>query len=464
MSSDESSRGKAGSHVGARVDSRVVARVDSRVGARVDSRVGSHVDSHVGGATEPRVSGDTAARFTLLGALYFAQGLPFGFFIQALPVLLRKDGVSLSKIGFTALLTLPWALKFLWAPTVDTRWWRRVGRRRTWILSMQVAAVLVLTVVAVTPGSDRLAMLMIAMFVLNSIAATQDIATDGLAVELLPRAERGFANGLQVAGYRVGMVVGGGVLLGVYDELGHHGLFAIMAGLTALSTLPVLLTSEPHTVERPTPTSGDLIGADHFLRLAGAWRIIALVVIYKAGEAAAQSMLRPFLVDRGLGLTQIAWVSGTVGSFAGMAGALVGGALIGPLGRQRALIVFGIGQVVTVLGYAYLAFGTPTYEQLYVWAGVEVFASGMATAALFTSMMDWSRPTSSGTDYTVQASAVVIATGVASALGGVSADAIGYGGHFLVAAAACVIAVFAAWRLYPRTPFPSTLPIAEVRT
>lgn len=423
--------------------------------------------SHVGDAHAQRVSGATAARFGLLGTLYFAQGLPFGFFIQALPVMLRKDGVSLSKIGFTALLTLPWALKFLWAPVVDTRWWPRLGRRRTWILSMQVAAVLVLTVIAITPGSDRLAMLMVAMFALNSIAATQDIATDGLAVELLPRAERGFANGLQVAGYRVGMVVGGGVLLGIYDELGHHGLFAVMAGLTALSTLPVLQTREPPTVEQATharTTAGALVGADHFFRLAGAWRIITLVVIYKAGEAAAQSMLRPFLVDHGLGLTQIAWVSGTVGSFAGMAGALLGGALVGPLGRLRALIVFGIGQVVTVLGYAYLAFGTPTYEQLYVWAGVEVFASGMATAALFTSMMDWSRPTSSGTDYTVQASAVVIATGLASAIGGVSADALGYGGHFLVAAGVCVVAVIATWRLYPRAPFPSTLPMAEVRT
>lgn len=404
------------------------------------------------------------ARFTLLGGLYFAQGLPFGFFVQALPVLLRKDGVSLSKIGLTALLTLPWALKFLWAPVVDTKWWPRVGRRRTWILAMQIAATLVLTAIAATPGSDRLALLMVAMFVLNTIAATQDIATDALAVELLPPAERGFANGLQVAGYRIGMVVGGGVLLGVYNELGHRGLFAVMATLTALSTLPVLLTREPRTL-RETTARADLFGGAHFLRLPGAWRIMALVVVYKAGEAAAQGMLRPFLVDRGLDLTQIAWVSGTVGSFAGMAGALVGGALVAPLGRLRSLIVFGIGQVVSVLGYAYLAFGTPTYEQLYIWTGVEIFASGMATAALFTSMMDWSRASSSGTDYTVQASAVVIATGLSTALAGISADAFGYGAHYMLSASVCVIAVLAVWRLFPRTPFPpSTLPIAEVRT
>ena len=146
----------------------------------------------------------TVGRFTLLGTLYFAQGLPFGFFVQALPVLLRAAGVSLSAIGFSGLLVLPWALKFLWAPVIDRRWWPRLGRRRSWILAMQLAGTVVLAAIAVVPGADALPALMTAMFVLNLIAATQDIATDGLAVELLPPGERGFANGLQVAGYRVG--------------------------------------------------------------------------------------------------------------------------------------------------------------------------------------------------------------------------------------------------------------------
>jgi len=163
-------------------------------------------------------------------------------------VLLRQAGYSLSAIGFATLLSLPWALKFVWAPIVDRRYSPRLGRRRTWILAMQLAGTLILAGIAVAPGSDAIAVLMAAMLVLNLVAATQDIATDGLAVELLPPAERGLANGLQVAAYRVGMIVGGGVLLGLHDVLGHHGLFAVMAALTALSTLPVLVTREPPTV------------------------------------------------------------------------------------------------------------------------------------------------------------------------------------------------------------------------
>ena len=90
------------------------------------------------------ITRDTAGRFVLLGTLYFAQGLPYGFFSLALPVFLRQGGVSLSKIGFTSLLVLPWALKFLWAPFLDRVYWPKLGRRRTWILAMQLAATILL--------------------------------------------------------------------------------------------------------------------------------------------------------------------------------------------------------------------------------------------------------------------------------------------------------------------------------
>ena len=392
---------------------------------------------------------ETLARFTLLGTLYFAQGLPFGFFVQALPVLLRESGYSLGAIGLSSLLTLPWALKFVWAPVVDRTWWPRIGRRRSWILAMQLAGTVVLALIAIIPGSQSILVLMAAMVLLNLIAATQDIATDGMAVELLPEAERGFANGLQVAGYRVGMVVGGGVLLGVVGILGMHGLFGVMSVLTALSTLPVLFAKEPNTPLPPKQAVPEV----HFLKLPGVWRLIALVSVYKAGEAFASSMLRPFLVDHGMTLDDIAWLVGTVGFVAGMVGALVGGALVTLLGRRRSLIVFGIFQIIAVGGYAYLALGTPTKTEFYVWAAVEHLASGTATASLFTAMMDWSRPTSSGTDYTVQASAVVIATGLAATVSGFCAQALGYSAYFVMATALCVIAVLVIQWLFPKQPF-----------
>jgi RhtX/FptX family siderophore transporter len=386
-----------------------------------------------------------SSRLALLGCLYFSQGLPFGFFTQALPVLMRKLGVSLGAIGLSSLLALPWALKFLWAPAVDRFWIARFGRRKSWIVPLQLASVAVLAALALG-DPDSLRPLMAATLVLNLLAATQDIATDGLAVEMLGISERGLGNGLQVAGYRVGMIVGGGVLLILHDRLGSVGTFVAMALLTALATLPVAIAREPpraealHTGPRPRT---------HFLRRAGAARVLLLIVVYKAGDAFATGMLRPFLVDLGLSLTDVGVLLGTVGFVAGLFGALAGGALVNRFGRRPALLLFGALQAVAVASYAYLAAARPGPAVLYALCGWEHFAGGMATAALFTCMMDWCAPDSAATDYTVQASAVVIATGAASAVAGFSAQALGYVAHFALASVLAAAALLVVRATFP---------------
>lgn len=392
----------------------------------------------------------TGRKLALLASLYFSQGLPFGFFTQALPPMLRKQGHSLGEIGLTSLLALPWALKFLWAPAVD----RFPGagaaaRRKVWIVPLQLAAVaLLLALAAADRGGRGGALLMLGVLLLNLVAATQDIATDGLAVDLLAPAERGLGNGIQVAGYRVGMIAGGGILLVLHDRLGGPATLACMAALLALATVPVVLFREPSTTQRPSPTH-QARPAIHFLRRPGAGRLLLLILTYKAGDAFATGMLRPFLSDRGLSLADIGWLLGTVGFASGLAGALAGGALVNRLGRKTALLAFGLCQAVAVAGYAALALAAVLQPvPLYAVCAAEHFAGGMATAALFTSMMDWCAE-ASATDYTVQASAVVVATGIASALAGFSAQAFGYFGHFCLASALALGALAVVSRCFP---------------
>lgn len=380
----------------------------------------------------------TAAKMGLLGSLYFSQGLPFGFFTQALPVMLRKQGCSLGEIGLASLLALPWALKFVWAPVVDRCSFPRVGHRRSWIVPLQLAAAVILAVLGSLAEPSSMTLLMGAVLLLNLVAATQDIATDGLAVDLLAIPERGLANGVQVAGYRVGMIVGGGLLLILHDRLGSEGTFLAMAALTGFATIPIVVAREPARRPREAQRAST---HTHFLRRPGALRLVGLIVTYKAGDAFATGMLRPFLADAGLSLADIGWLLGTVGFLAGLVGALCGGALVNRLGRRRALVAFGLLQAMTVAGYAYLAIGKPSHVELYALCAAEHLAGGMATAALFTCMMDWCSRETSATDYTVQASAVVIATGLASALAGFSAQALGYFGHFCVATALALAAL-----------------------
>jgi PAT family beta-lactamase induction signal transducer AmpG len=387
----------------------------------------------------------TSAKLALLGSLYFSQGLPFGFFTQALPVLLRKQGHSLENVGLASLLALPWALKFLWAPVVDRYGSERFGRRKSWIVPLQLVAIGVLAALASATELPSLHVLFGVVFLLNLVAATQDIATDGLAVSMLSSSERGLANGVQVAGYRVGMVAGGGALLILYDDLGQAGIFLSMAALTALATLPIAITREPRTVV----SKDEPANVVHFVRRQGAPRILGLLVAYKAGDAFATGMLRPFLADAGYTLSDIGWLLGTVGFVAGLLGALAGGALVNRLGRKRALLVFGAAQAMTVLGYAYLAAGQLSRGPLYAVCAAEHFAGGMATAALFTCMMDWCSREAAATDYTVQASAVVIATGAAGALSGFSAQHLGFAGHFALAAALCLGSLVVVQRWFP---------------
>jgi MFS family permease len=369
----------------------------------------------------------------LLGTLYFSQGLPFGFFTQSLPVLLREAGVSLAGIGLVNLLALPWALKFLWAPLVDRTAPGPRGKRG-WILPLQLlTAMALLACAAMEPEGGMRAILGIVLFV-NLMAATQDIATDGLAVDILLPHERGLANGLQVAAYRAGMVVGGGVILMLLERLGWRWSMVGMAAVLLLATLPVwrwrapvgaapLSREQPHADHRPAP------GAARwgFWHRTGAVPLFVLVVTYKAGDAIVGAMIRPWMVDRGMSMTEIGFVLGTMGFVAALAGAMTGGALIHRLGRRTALVAFGFAQAASLTAFWACAVTAPPAAWVLAGIAVEHFVSSMATAALFTCMMDWTRPQFPAGDYTIQASAVVVSSGVAAAVSGALAQHHGYG-------------------------------------
>lgn len=293
-------------------------------------------------------------KWPLLLALYLSQGLPYGFFTQALPVLLREDGASLARIGVSGILFLPWALKWVIAPWVDAS-----GSRRGWIIPLQLAAVAVALGLSAAgeSGSAKLFWLQIGIVLTALIAATQDVPTDGWAVRLLAANERGLGNAVQVGGYRLGMVLGSGVLMIVLDRTGWAAAFVSMAVLLLVALLPVLLAVEepPSQGASTAPNARPLAQLRHRLAVPGMTLLLLALAAYKFGD-------------------------------------------------------------------------------------------GMATVALFTLMMDASDPAHSATDYTLQASVVVIATGLAGIAGGVIGDAVGFAGLFafsaLLSAAGC------AWLLH----------------
>jgi MFS transporter, PAT family, beta-lactamase induction signal transducer AmpG len=391
------------------------------------------------------------ARLSLLAALYFSQGLPFGFFTQALPVLLREQKLSLGAIGLTSLLAIPWALKFLWAPLID-----RHGTRRAWLIPLQLGSACLMVVIGLIDPKTALQAILITVVLTNLLASTQDIATDALAVDLLPPEERGMGNGVQVAGYRAGMIVGGGALLIAFDRLGWTLTFWLMAALLALATLPVALSPQARVPRAPSPAPASGAGgsARGWLKLPGQYAWIAALILYKLGDALGQGMLRPFMSDLGMELGDVGLILGTAGFSTGLIGALLGGWGVERLGRPRALLLFGLLQTIAVGLYAWPAMlgkgHALTHQAMWTAAMIEHLTGGMATAALFTWMMDRCRPDHAGADYTLQACIVVIATGVAQATSGFIAQYTGWPAHFLLSAALSLLGLVAITALLPR--------------
>jgi MFS family permease len=401
-----------------------------------------------------------------LGALYAAQGLPFGFFSLALPVLLREAGWSLTSIGFLHLLALPWALKFLWAPWVDHHF-----SRKAWLLGLQGAALLAalgMSMMKVEAGST---LLLAAVFGFNLIAATQDIVTDGLAVRLLDAHGRGLANGLQVGAYRLGMILGGGLLLWVFARTNWQVMFWCMAALLALSTLPVWFMREPlPSVEAapalPTTTpSTHAQTHSHASLLApsrpkarelalGWWHravspamltLAGLIVCFRFGDQIVSALITPFLSDQGLGKETIALMKGTVGSATSLGGAALGAVLMVRWGRRQALLWCGLAQSAGFALYIAVALGHGGEPLLWAATVLEGLVGTMATVALFALMMDAASPEHAGTDYSWLASVVVVVAGLGNLVAGVLADAMGYAATFslgaVLSALGCVFLV-----------------------
>ena len=378
----------------------------------------------------------------LLTSLYVAQGLPYGFFTQALPVLLRDAGLSLKAISATSLLFLPWALKFLWAPFVDHR-----GTRRQWLLPLQLSAVVgALALSQIDLGRGFLVVLG-AAFLFNVIAACQDVATDGLAVRILDTRERGLANGIQVGAYRIGMILGGGLLLWIFARTDWATMFACMAVLLAVTVLPVLRLREPPSPQAaPRPSAAQLAtGWIARLRVPGMGAFIALICFYKFGDSMVATLIGPFMRDSGLSKETIALMKGTVGSVASLAGAAVGGWFAFRAGRRKALLACGLLQSASLLCYVAAAHGIGGLGMFWAGTVAEHLLGSMATVALFTLMMDASDPEHAGTDYTLLACAIVFTMGLANFTGAAIADAVGYAPTFLagfvLSVAGCLVLV-----------------------
>jgi MFS transporter, PAT family, beta-lactamase induction signal transducer AmpG len=394
----------------------------------------------------------SARNIGLLFLLYFAQGLPFGFQSKGLKAYLTLSGVSLTQVGITTTaLALPWMLKALWAPLIDRYGSTRFGRRKSWIVPMQILLAAACALAAFVRPEERLFALLGLVLLMNLFAATQDIAVDGLAVDLLSKGELGYANIVQVNGFKLGSLVTGGLLLTASATIGWHGYFGVMAALFLGVLVAVLPFREPPpnlvaSLDRTVPEATAPPPLEHSLssvvttmiralKEPGAVWLLLFIGTYKLGESMLEGMFTPFLIKSNFTVAQIGIWVGTYGALASFLGSIAGGLLTRRMPFLSAVGVTALLRSISMLGAWLLATLGPTPAGVIAVTVAEHFFGGALTTAMFAFMMSRVDKSVAATHYTLLASVEVWGKMPGGLLSGFLADRLGFSRMFALAAA-----------------------------
>jgi predicted MFS family arabinose efflux permease len=374
-----------------------------------------------------------------LAFLYTAQGIPFGFATEYLPVVLREQGYSYAGIAALGWLQLPWQLKVFWAKVADHP--RVRPRTRPLVLALQMALTATVAGFAIAPLAKAPLLWFTLTALAAALAATQDVFVDAFAVRVLRPSERGFGNTAQVAGYRLGMLIGGAALLLLVGSLGERTTLLGCAGAVAVASIGAFVGSaeqSPETPSAPAPPKSVAALVRHMLSKE-AWVVLALALTYKLGLHMATSLLKPMAVDYGWTKHQIGWAMVTVGSASALVGSAAGGLLHRVMKEGRALWVALFVQAAVcapfvVVDLLHAPLGITTFA-----IAAEHFGTGLGTTVLFAALMTATRPADAGLHYTILTSANALAIGLGGIFGGLIADRAGKLTAFVVASIVCLL-------------------------
>src|SRR5262245_35294395 len=328
-------------------------------------------------------------RIGMMLPLGFASGLPLALTAGTLQAWLAVVGVDLKTIGIFTLVGLPYPLNFLWAPLSDRIVPPWLGRRRGWMLIMQITVALGLALMGLVGPGDRPEWLGLIAVGVAFASASLDIVFDAYRTDLLRPPERGFGAAVWVNGYRLALLVASSGALIMADRIGWNVTYLLLASLMALGVLTILLSPDPQTNDAAPKTLTDAIGLplrELFSRPA-IYGLLGLIVMYKIGDAIAGSLQTAFFIG-GLGFSaaDVGYVKG-IGIAATLLGALAGGLAMAKLGLVRCLLFFGVLQALSSLSFMFLAWIVKQYAARAASVIVENVTGSMGTAAFVALVM-----------------------------------------------------------------------------
>ncbi len=396
-----------------------------------------------------------SSRMLVAFLMGFSCGLPLLLTISVLQAWMKEEGVDLTVIGMMALVGMPYTLKFLWAPLFDRFTLPFLGRRRGWLLPIQIALIMAVAILGLTNPGKSPWMVAFAAFLVTFFSASQDIIVDAYRREDLSDEELGLGSSLYVNGYRVGMLLasGGGLIMADYIPFGY--VYLIMALCLLPGVITTLLAKEPEIPAGVPRTLKEAVIhplVEYFSR-KDAWWILAFILFYKIGDTMASNMTTPFYLDIGFTKTQIGMVVKLFGFWATIAGGLLGGLAMIKLGIHRSLWVFGILQALSTAGFALLA---RIGDHVSALAGVIAFenlSSGLGTTAFVAFMASITDKKFTATQYALLSSLMGAPRVIASAPTGFLAKFMGWESFFILCTLIAIpgmmlLIKFAPWHSY----------------
>jgi MFS transporter, PAT family, beta-lactamase induction signal transducer AmpG len=403
--------------------------------------------AHAAGAPGPELLELTApGKPTLLQALgdkrllavlllNFASGLPFNLSNFSLQAWLASVGLNIKTIGIFTLVALPYSFKWLWAPFLDRYLPPFLGRRRGWIVIFQAGLTVCIGVMGMISPTEELRLLGVVTVLMVFLSASQDIVIDAYRIDTIPPSERGLAAAAAAFGYRTAAMLAGTVLVYIAGELGWRLAFLGVACLMAATMLATLRAPEP---ESPGERPGTLAAAvwhplQALMAQPGMKGFLLLILLYKVGDALALSLYSTFML-RGVGFSlQELSIAGKLNmTISTMVGVALGGWIYLRWGTFRSLLVFGIGQSLTNLLYAWLAIAGKKIWLLVLATCLDTMVGGMGQAAFVAFLVSLCSTNFSATQYALLSALAILPSKVTGVIAGFLVPVVGWANFFVI--------------------------------
>ncbi len=390
-----------------------------------------------------------------------SSGLPLLLTSKTLQAWMTVEGVDLKSIGLFSLVALPYSLKFLWAPILDRFALPFLGRRRGWLIALQIGLILAIAFMGFQQPAQALQLLAINALFVAFFSATQDIAGDAYRADILAEKEMGAGAAVFVLGYRVALLITGSLALILADRISWTSVYLLIASVMIVGVIGTLIAPEPEGhIQLPASLSeAVLLPFGEFFQRLGAltgFFILCFIVLYKLGDALVNNMSTPFLLQIGFTQTDIGAIQGGMGLIATIVGALVGGAILSKIGINRSLWLFGGLQAISNLAYFMQAQLGRNYPFMVLTINIENFCAGLGTAAFVAFLMSLCNQRFSATQYALLSSLMAVSRDILVAPAGALAEATGWSLFFIISIVAAIpglllLPVFAPWNPKPVT-------------